>query len=131
MENKVDREIRRGILIILDGWGIAPPNKGNAVSLANTPFFDHAVKKYPYTEICAHGQCVGLPKDQPGNSEAGHLNLGAGRVIKDDALYISESIEDGTFFRNPAFLEGLNHLKKQKSKVHLFGLVTEENSAHS
>lgn len=130
----------KGILIILDGWGVAPPSRGNAITLAKTPFFSHAVKKYPYTEICAHGFCAGLPKNQPGNSEAGHLNLGAGRVVKDDAVYISESIQDGTFFKNPAFLEGINYFKdkfassttRQKTqKVHLMGLVTEESSAHS
>lgn len=131
MVNKIGQERQRGILIILDGWGIAPPNRGNAITLAESPFFNHAVKKYPYTEICAHGLCAGLPKDQPGNSEAGHLNLGAGRVVKDDAVYISEAIKDGTFFKNPAFLEGINYLKEKKSKIHLIGLVTEESSAHS
>lgn len=115
----------------MDGWGIAPPNRGNAVTLARTPFFNHAVRKYPYTEICAHGACVGLPKNQPGNSEAGHLNLGAGRVVKDDAVYISEAVQDGIFFKNPAFLEGMNLLRQNRSRVHLIGLVTEENSAHS
>ncbi|MFA6145800.1 MAG: 2,3-bisphosphoglycerate-independent phosphoglycerate mutase [Patescibacteria group bacterium] len=124
-------KIKPVILIILDGWGVAPESKGNAVTLANTPNFNHYKEKYPYTEVCAFGECVGLPKNQPGNSEAGHLNLGAGRAVKDDAVYISESIKDETFFKNPAFLEGISHLKKYKSKVHLIGLVTEENSAHS
>jgi len=119
------------ILIVLDGLGESSPNKGNAVSLAKTPFFDSLRKKHPFGFLCAHGHCVGLPKNQPGNSEAGHLNLGAGRVIKDDAVYVSESIEDGTFFKNPAFLEGINYLKENNSKVHLMGLITEENSAHS
>ncbi len=122
---------KKVILIILDGWGVAPASRGNAITLARIPVFKSLKKKYPYTELCAHGKCVGLPKHQVGNSEAGHLNLGAGRVVKDDALYISEGIKDGTFFKNPAFQEGIIHLEKYKSKVHLMGLVTEENSAHS
>jgi len=131
MSEKLEDKKQSVILIILDGWGIAPPNKGNAIDLAQTPFFDSLLKKYSHTQLCAHGQRVGLPKDQPGNSEAGHLNLGAGRVIKDDAVYITEGIKDGTFFKNPAFLEGILHLKKNRSKIHLMGLVTEESSAHS
>ena len=145
MSNNSGNKIQPVILIILDGWGVAPPNKGNAISLAKTPVVDSLIKKYPHTEICSHGLCAGLPKNQPGNSEAGHLNLGAGRIVKDDAVYIFKSIKDGTFFKNPAFLEGILHLKKdgnppkfskktqagKKSKVHLMGLVTEEDSAHS
>jgi 2,3-bisphosphoglycerate-independent phosphoglycerate mutase len=130
MENDANK-IRPVVLIILDGWGIAPASKGNAIELAKKPFFNSLKKKYPYTEICASGRCVGLPPNQDGNSEAGHLNLGAGRIVKDDAVYISESIADGTFFKNPIFLEGINHFKKFHSKVHLMGLITEERSAHS
>ena len=128
---KILNKIQPVILIVLDGWGLAPPSPGNAVELAKTPCFDRLKKKYPYTELCAHGACVGLPKNQPGNSEAGHLNLGAGRTILDDAVYVSRSIKDGTFFKNPIFLEGIRHLTEHGSKVHLMGLVTEENSAHS
>ena len=131
MPDKVEEKKQPIILIILDGWGIAYPSKGNAIDLAQTPFFDSLLKKYSHTELCAHGERVGLPKGQPGNSDAGQLNLREGRVVKDDAVYITEGIKDGTFFKNPAFLEGIMHLKKNKSKVHLMGLVTEENSAHS
>ncbi len=122
---------KKVLLVILDGWGIAPPNKGNAISLAQTPFYDSLFKRYAHTQIWAHGKHVGLPLEQPGNSEAGHLNLGAGRVVEDDAVYITQSIKDGTFFKNPAFVEGIKYLKKHQSQVHLMGLVTEENSAHS
>ncbi len=134
MLNKDKNINERIILIILDGWGIAPPNQGNAIALAKTPVFDSLKEKFPFTKLCAHGICVGLLKNQTGNSEAGHLNLGAGRVVKDDAVYIYESIADGTFFKNPVFNEGMRHLEKKKSlkpKVHLMGLVTEKNSAHS
>ncbi|MDD2646386.1 MAG: 2,3-bisphosphoglycerate-independent phosphoglycerate mutase [Patescibacteria group bacterium] len=119
------------LLIILDGWGVAPPSRGNAITLAKTPTFLDLKNKYPYTELCASGKCVGLPVKQDGNSEAGHLNLGAGRIVKADAVYISESIKDGTFSKNPIFLEGINYAKKNHSKIHLMGLITEEQSAHS
>jgi len=122
---------QQAILVILDGWGVAPASKGNAVELAQKPFFDALKQKYPYTELCAHGQRVGLPVGQSGNSEAGHLNLGAGRIVYDDALAINKSIKNGKFFKNPIFLEGISHLKKYKSQVHVMGLVTEKDSAHS
>ena len=122
---------QRTMLVILDGWGVASANEGNAIELAQKPFFDSLKQKYLYTELCAHGRRVGLPTGQPGNSEAGHLNLGAGRIVRDDAITINKSIKDGRFFKNPAFLEGISHWKKYKSQVHLMGLVTEENSAHS
>jgi len=118
-------------LVVLDGWGVASANEGNAIELAQKPFFDILKQKYPYTELCAHGKRVGLPIGQSGNSEAGHLNLGAGRIVYDDALAINKSIKNGRFFKNPAFIEGISHWKKHKSQVHLMGLVTEENSAHS
>ncbi|MBL7053972.1 2,3-bisphosphoglycerate-independent phosphoglycerate mutase [Patescibacteria group bacterium] len=119
------------MLVILDGWGVAEPNQGNAIELANTPFFDFLKNKYPSTELCAHGTRVGLPKNQIGNSEAGHLNIGAGRIVEDDAVQINKSIKNTRFFKNPAFAEGIRYLKTNQSKVHLMGLITEENSAHS
>ena len=119
------------ILIILDGLGIAPASRGNAVTLAKMPTYLALKNKYPYTELCASGKCVGLPPKQGGNSEAGHLNLGAGRIVESDGLIISQSVKDGTFFKNPIFLEGINYAKKHHSKVHLMGLITEEQSAHS
>jgi 2,3-bisphosphoglycerate-independent phosphoglycerate mutase len=110
---------------------VGPKTRGNAIEMAQKPFFDNLQAKYPYTEIWAHGLKVGLPQDQPGNSEAGHLNLGAGRIIESDTVHIDHLIQDGRFFKNPAFLEGINHHQKNKSQVHLMGLVTEDNSAHS
>jgi len=122
---------KKVILLILDGWGMAPPSPGNMIAQAYTPTFDFLKKKYSYTQLCASGECVGLPVNQPGNSEAGHLNLGAGRIVEDDAVIINRSVDDGTFFKNPAFLEGIRYSKEYHSRVHLMGLVTEENSAHS
>jgi len=118
-------------LVILDGWGMAPANKGNAVTLAKTPVMDKISKEYPYTEIYAHGKYVGLPPQQDGNSEAGHMNIGAGRVVEQDAVRICKSINNGTFFRNPAFLEGVRHVKKNKSNLHLMGMLSNGGSAHS
>ncbi len=119
------------VLLILDGWGLARPNRGNAISLGNTSIFDSLLKKHPNTKLCAHGQCVGLPDNQDGNSEAGHLNIGAGRVVEQDSIYIAKSVSDGTFFNNPAFRQVIDHVKKNKSKLHLMGLLSTSESAHA
>lgn len=119
------------ILIILDGWGITKPSKGNAVALAKTPTMDGLIKRYPYTELCAYGKCVGLPPKQSGNSEAGHMNIGAGRIVEQDAVGICKSINQGTFFKNLAFIEAIRHVKKNKSRLHLMGMLSNGMSAHS
>ncbi len=119
------------ILIIIDGWGIARPNKGNAISQAHTPFYDSLLEKYPNTSIYAHGKYAGLPEGQVGNSEAGHMNIGAGRLIKQDVVKISDSIENGTFSKNAAFLEAISHVKKNDSKLHIMGLMSNGMSPHS
>ena len=87
----------RVVLIVLDGWGLAEPGPGNAVELAQTPVFDELWEKYPHTTLTAWGEAVGLPEGQMGNSEVGHLNLGAGAIVKQDLLRIDEAIEDGSF----------------------------------
>ena len=87
----------RVVLIVLDGWGLADPGPGNAVELADTPVFDELWEKYPHTTLTAWGEAVGLPEGQMGNSEVGHLNLGAGAIVKQDLLRINEAIEDGSF----------------------------------
>jgi len=119
------------ILIVLDGWGITKSNKGNAVTLAKTSTLDGLAKKYPYTELLAHGRHVGLPPKQDGNSEAGHMNIGAGRIVEQDAVKIGHSINDGTFFKNTAFLEAIKHVKDNKSSIHLMGMLSNGMSAHS
>jgi 2,3-bisphosphoglycerate-independent phosphoglycerate mutase len=119
------------ILIILDGWGIAPSNKGNAISLAKTSYINDLAAKYPSSSLFAAGEYVGLPKDQVGNSEAGHMNIGAGRVVEQDAVRINNSIKDGTFFKNTAFLQAINHSKKNNSNLHLIGLLSGDSSPHS
>lgn len=120
------------VLVILDGWGIADPKRlGNPITPANAPFYFSLLKTSPHAELAASGQAVGLFKGQEGNSEAGHLNIGAGRVVKQDAVYISEAIADGTFYKNPAFVHSIARVKKEKKAVHLIGLLSNHNSAHS
>lgn len=120
------------ILVILDGWGIADPaKKGNAITPKTAPHYFSWLKKYPHTALEASGTAVGLFKGQEGNSEAGHFNIGAGRVVRQDALYITDAIKDGTFFKNAAFQRALHHVKKNKTAVHVMGLLSNHNSAHS
>ncbi|MEK7203114.1 MAG: 2,3-bisphosphoglycerate-independent phosphoglycerate mutase [Patescibacteria group bacterium] len=129
--NKSVKNILPMILIILDGWGLAKPNQGNATTLAKTPTINGLMKKYPNTKLFAHGKYVGLPVKQSGNSEAGHMNIGAGRIVEQDVVKINRSINDGTFFKNPAFAEAIRHVKKNNSKLHLMGMISTDMSAHS
>jgi len=118
------------ILAILDGWGIGPKDDTNAIWLAKTPVFDALCEKYPYTQLGATGTDVGLDDRQTSGSETGHMNIGAGRIVKQDSRKISESINTGTFFHNAAFLGALAHIKKYKSNLHLLGLLGNEDSPH-
>src|SRR3972149_3438922 len=111
------------VLLVLDGYGIAPSSAGNAITQAKTPYIDSLMNSYPHTELIASGESVGLPANEVGNTEVGHLTLGAGRVIYQDLKRISMAIEDGTFFDNKAFLHALAHCRKYNSKMHLMGLV--------
>ncbi len=110
-------------LIILDGYGLAPDSDTNSVSLAKKPFLDQLFIDYPNNVLHASGERVGLPKGQMGNSEVGHLNLGAGRIVYQSLTRINKSIENQSFFTNKAFLEAIAHVKKHKSNLHIFGLV--------
>jgi 2,3-bisphosphoglycerate-independent phosphoglycerate mutase len=109
----------RVVLVVLDGWGLAEPGPGNAVELAETPVFDALWEKYPHTTLTAWGEAVGLPEGQMGNSEVGHLNLGAGAIVKQDLLRIDEAIEDGSFMENET-LRAACHTER----LHLLGLVS-------
>jgi 2,3-bisphosphoglycerate-independent phosphoglycerate mutase len=113
-------------LIVLDGWGLAEPGPGNAVSLARTPVFDELWATFPHTTLIACGAAVGLPEGQMGNSEVGHLNLGAGTVVKQDLVRIGEAIESGALSRN----EVLRAASDDASRVHLLGLVS-DGGVHS
>ncbi len=119
------------VLCILDGWGIAPPGRGNAIASAKTPVMDELLRDYPHTLLAASGTAVGLPAGQPGNSEAGHLNIGAGRVVLQDTVRISRDINTGAFFKNEAFAKALAHAKRGRAALHLMGLLTSESSAHA
>ena len=118
------------MLIILDGWGLGPDYPGNAVKLANTPNFDRLIKEYPNSSLDASGLAVGLPPGQMGNSEVGHLNIGAGRVIYQELPRISREIEIGDFYNNKEFLAAIENAKSNKSKVHLVGLLS-DGGVHS
>src|SRR6186997_3105086 len=94
-------------LVILDGWGLAPDGPGNAVSQADTPVFDELWSTYPHTTLSTSGRDVGLPEGQMGNSEVGHLNLGAGAVVKQDLARIDDAIADGSFFENEVLADAM------------------------
>jgi 2,3-bisphosphoglycerate-independent phosphoglycerate mutase len=111
-------------LVVLDGWGIAPDGPGNAVSLASTPVFDSLWERYPHTQLVASGEAVGLPPGQMGNSEVGHLNLGAGTVVKQDLARIDEAIADKSFFENPALKAACAAARAGAGRLHLIGLVS-------
>lgn len=110
-------------LIVLDGWGLAPSGPGNAISQASTPNMNAFWAGFPHTQLSASGEAVGLPRGEPGNTETGHLNLGAGRIVYQDLPRINMAIADGSFFKNPAFLNAAKHAKKNGSKLHLMGLL--------
>jgi 2,3-bisphosphoglycerate-independent phosphoglycerate mutase len=115
-------------LIVLDGWGLAPPGPGNAVDLAATPVFDDLWARYPHTQLQASGRAVGLPDGQQGNSEVGHTNLGAGRVVMQDLVRIDADIESGAFATNPVLVEACE--RGRDSALHLLGLVS-DGGVHS
>ena len=118
-------------LVILDGWGLAPPGPGNAISLAETPVFDRLWGRYPRTQLSAQGRDVGLPDGQMGNSEVGHLNLGAGAVVKQDLARIDDAIADGSFFDNEALRAACERARKSpRGRLHLLGLVS-DGGVHS
>lgn len=111
------------ILTVLDGWGLSAPSAGNAISLANTININRYVASYPHTELLAAGESVGLPRGEAGNTETGHLNLGAGRIVYQDLLRINMSIADGLFASNKVLLGAIEHAKKNNSNLHVMGLV--------
>lgn len=112
------------VLCILDGWGIAPPSKGNAITSAETSVINKLITTYPVLTLQASGEAVGLSWGEMGNSEVGHLNLGSGKIIYQTLPKINKSIEEGSFFQNPAFLKAIQQVKNNNSKLHLLGLVS-------
>lgn len=118
------------VLIILDGWGYAPPSKANAIALARKPNYDRLLKEFPNTLIHTSGRHVGLPIGQMGNSEVGHLNIGAGRVVYMDITKIDLMIENGDFFSNPVLLEGIKNARSGGRQLHICGLLS-DGGVHS
>jgi 2,3-bisphosphoglycerate-independent phosphoglycerate mutase len=118
------------VLVVLDGWGLAPAGPGNAVSLAATPVFDSLSETYPHTQLEASGEAVGLPPGQMGNSEVGHLNLGAGTIMKQDLARIDEAIADGSFLENEALRAACAAAREGAGRLHLIGLVS-DGGVHS
>src|SRR6202050_5186910 len=116
------------VLTVLDGWGYRPETKGNAIALARKPNYDRILRDFPNTLIQTSGPAVGLPVGQMGNSEVGHLNIGAGRVIFMDVTRIDRMIKSGDFFNNPVLLESMKHAKTHR--LHLMGLAS-DGGVHS
>ncbi len=117
-------------LIILDGWGIGKDYEGNAILKAKTPNFKMLLENYPSTKLEASGLSVGLPEGQMGNSEVGHLNIGAGRIIYQEFTRISKAIENGEFFEKQEFIKAVENAKKHNSSLHLMGLLS-DGGVHS
>ena len=122
--------MRPVILMILDGYGLWDVTEGNAVKAADTPFIRSLMKDYPFVLGAASGLAVGLPEGQMGNSEVGHLNMGAGRVVYQDLTRITKSIEDGDFFENPELLKAVDNAIENGSDLHIWGLVS-DGGVHS
>jgi 2,3-bisphosphoglycerate-independent phosphoglycerate mutase len=118
------------VLMILDGYGLNEKKEGNAVKLANTPVMNKLMAEYPFVKGNASGMAVGLPEGQMGNSEVGHLNMGAGRIIYQELTRITKEIQDGDFFKNEALLKAMENCKKNDSDLHLFGLLS-DGGVHS
>lgn len=118
------------VLMILDGYGLNDHKEGNAVYEANTPVMDKLMKECPFVKGNASGMAVGLPDGQMGNSEVGHLNMGAGRIVYQELTRITKEIQDGTFFENPALLHAVENCKNNDSALHMFGLLS-DGGVHS
>src|SRR2546423_1488708 len=117
------RDIRPVVLIVLDGWGYRAAREGNAIELGRTPVWHRLWDTLPHTLLDASGSAVGLPERQMGNSEVGHLNLGAGRVVPQDIVRISDSIADGSFYQIPALVNLCAAVKRRRGTLHLLGLI--------
>jgi len=111
-------------LIILDGWGIGDTSKADAIANSKTPFYDYLLKTYPHSQLLTDGENVGLPQGQMGNSEVGHLNIGAGRIVYQDLAKINKAVREKTIDKNPVLLDALEYAKKKNKPLHLMGLLS-------
>ena len=126
----MNNKIRPCVLIILDGWGLRESSENNAVKMADTPFLDHLLNTWPHTQLTCSGEAVGLPQGVMGNSEVGHMNIGAGRVVFQDLLRINQAIANGSFTENPAFNRIMTRVKENHGSLHLMGLLS-DGGVHS
>ncbi len=110
-------------LIVMDGYGINPRRDANAIALAAKPHLDAIARQWPHTQVATSGPAVGLPEGQMGNSEVGHLNIGAGKRVLQEFTRVSAAIHDGSFFENPALLKAIAHVKQNNTKLHFCGLI--------
>lgn len=115
------------VLLVLDGWGIGPENAGNAITQASTPTLNSMWMSFPHTQLTACGQAVGLPEGEDGNTETGHLNIGAGTIVYQELPRINNAIRDGSYTKNEAFKQAFDHIKKYRSQLHIMGLVSPGN----
>ncbi|MBP3889651.1 MAG: 2,3-bisphosphoglycerate-independent phosphoglycerate mutase, partial [Muribaculaceae bacterium] len=120
----------KALLIILDGWGIGNHSKGDVIFNTPTPYWDYLLNTYPHSQLQASGENVGLPDGQMGNSEVGHLNIGAGRVVYQDLVKINKAIEDGSILNNPQIVEAFDYAKRTGKAMHFMGL-TSNGGVHS
>ncbi len=120
----MNRTTHKAMLVILDGWGLGKHNKADVISSTPTPYFDSLMKNYPNSQLQASGENVGLPDGQMGNSEVGHLNIGAGRVVYQDLVKINRAIANGDFFQNPQLIDAMETAKKNNKAIHFLGLVS-------
>jgi len=121
---------KKVVLMILDGWGIATNPKVSAIDQANTEFVDSLYKKYPHSKLQASGMAVGLPDRQMGNSEVGHMNIGAGRVVYQDLVKVNKAVDENTLSQNGTLLEALKYAQDNHKSIHLIGLVS-DGGVHS
>src|SRR6056297_3513224 len=123
-------DTKKAILLILDGWGIGDRSSRDIIHAANTPYMDQLQEKYPSSQLLTSGENVGLPEGQMGNSEVGHLNIGAGRIVYQDLVRINKAIEDGSFDKNEVLNDAFQYAKEKGKAVHFIGLVS-DGGVHS
>jgi 2,3-bisphosphoglycerate-independent phosphoglycerate mutase len=119
---------RRVMLVILDGWGIGREDNGNPIFISPTPRWDDLLSRFPNTQLDASGEVVGLQAGKTGNSEAGHMNLGSGRVVLQDDVRLDTAMKDGSFYSNEILLQTIHEVKQRGKNLHLIGLLTEKSS---
>ena len=121
---------KKALLMILDGWGIGDQGKDDVIFNTPTPYWDSLLANYPHSELQASGENVGLPDGQMGNSEVGHMNMGAGRIVYQELTRITKEINDGDFFKNEALLAAMKNAKENDSAIHFMGLLS-DGGVHS